>query len=150
MAEAAARKAGLWTKLAYGFGAVADGVKNNGFEYFLLLYYGQVLGVDFALVGAALLIAMIVDGVTDPGIGYWSDNLRTAFGRRHPFMYAAIIPVGIAYYFVWNPPAGLEGNELFPYLLAITIAVRVSFTFYDVPSSALVAELTDDYEERTS
>ena len=150
MAEASARKAGIWTKLAYGFGAVGDGVKNNGFEYFLLLYYGQVLGVDFALVGAALLIAMIVDGVTDPVVGYWSDNLRTRFGRRHPFMYAAIIPVGIAYYFVWNPPGGLDGNALFPYLLAITIAVRVSFTFYDVPSSALVAELTDDYDERTS
>ncbi|MEL7112265.1 MAG: MFS transporter [Pseudomonadota bacterium] len=150
MAEANARKPGIWTKLAYGFGAVGDGVKNNGFEYFLLLYYGQVLGVDFALVGAALLTAMIVDGFTDPIVGYWSDNLRTKFGRRHPFMYAAIIPVGIAYFFVWNPPTGLEGNALFPYLLAITIAVRVSFTFYDVPSSALVAELTDDYDERTS
>ncbi len=150
MAEAAAPKAGIWTKLAYGFGAVADGIKNNGFEYFLLLYYGQVLGVDFALVGAALLIAMVVDGVTDPIVGYWSDNLRTSMGRRHPFMYAAAIPVGIAYFFVWNPPSGLSGNELFPYLLAITIAVRVSFTFYEVPSSALVAELTDDYDERTS
>lgn len=150
MTAQTARKPGVWTKLAYGFGAVGDGVKNNGFEYFLLLYYGQVLGVDFALVGAALLIAMIVDGFTDPIVGYWSDNLRTRFGRRHPFMYAAIIPVGIAYYFVWNPPGGLEGNALFPYLLAITIAVRVSFTFYDVPSSALVAELTDDYDERTS
>ena len=150
MAEAAARKAGIWTKLAYGFGAVADGIKNNGFEYFLLLYYGQVLGVDFALVGGALLIAMVVDGVTDPIVGYWSDNLRTSMGRRHPFMYAAAIPVGIAYFFVWNPPSGLTGNELFPYLLAITIAVRVSFTFYEVPSSALVAELTDDYDDRTS
>lgn len=150
MSEAVARKPGIWTKLAYGFGAVADGVKTNGFEYFLLLYYGQVLGVDFALVGAALLIAMIVDGFTDPIVGYWSDNLRTKFGRRHPFMYAAIFPVGIAYFFVWNPPTGLEGNALFPYLLAITIAVRICFTFYDVPSSALVAELTDDYDERTS
>ena len=150
MTEHVARKPGILTKLAYGFGAVGDGVKNNGFEYFLLLYYGQVLGVDFALVGAALLIAMIVDGFTDPIVGYWSDNVRTRFGRRHPFMYAAIIPVGIAYYFVWNPPAGLSGNELFPYLLAVTIAVRVSFTFYDVPSSALVAELTDHYDERTS
>ena len=150
MAEASARKAGIWTKLAYGFGAVADGIKNNGFEYFLLLYYGQVLGVDFALVGGALLIAMVVDGVTDPIVGYWSDNLRTSMGRRHPFMYAAAIPVGIAYFFVWNPPSGLTGNELFPYLLAITIAVRVSFTFYEVPSSALVAELTDDYDDRTS
>ena len=150
MAEAVGRKPGVLTKLAYGIGAVGDGVKNNGFEYFLLLYYGQVLGVDFALVGAALLIAMVVDGFTDPVVGYWSDNLRTSFGRRHPFMCAAILPVGIAYYFVWNPPAGLEGNDLFPYLLAITVAVRVSFTFYDVPSSALVAELTDDYDERTS
>lgn len=150
MSEAQAKKAGIWTKLAYGSGAIADGVKNNGFEYFLLFYYSQVLGVDFALVGATLMIAMVVDGLTDPIVGYWSDNLRTKMGRRHPFMYAAVIPVGIAYIFAWNPPAGLTGNELFPYLLMITIAVRVAFTFYDVPSSALVAELTDDYDERTS
>jgi glycoside/pentoside/hexuronide:cation symporter, GPH family len=150
MTEAVTRKAGLWTKLAYGSGAIADGVKNNGFEYFLLFYYSQVLGVDFALVGATLMIAMVVDGLTDPVVGYWSDNLRTRFGRRHPFMYLSIVPVGIAYVFAWNPPAGLTGNELFPYLLMITILVRVAFTFYDIPSSALVAELTDDYDERTS
>ncbi len=150
MTEPSARKAGIWTKLAYGFGSVASGIKDNGFEYFLLLYYGQVLGVDFALVGGALLLAMIVDGVTDPIVGYWSDNLRTRMGRRHPFMYAAVIPVGLAYFIVWNPPGGLTGNELFPYLLFATILVRVSFTFYEVPASALVAELTDDYDERTS
>lgn len=144
------RKPGLLTKLAYGFGSVGDGIKNNGFEYFLLFFYGQVLGVDFALVGAALLLAMIVDGITDPVVGYWSDNLRTSMGRRHPFMYAAAIPVAIAYYFVWSPPDSLSGNALFPYLLLMTILVRVSFTFYEVPSSALVAELTDDYDERTS
>ena len=144
------RKPGLLTKLAYGFGSVADGIKNNGFEYFLLFFYGQVLGVDFALVGGALLLAMVVDGITDPIVGYWSDNLRTAIGRRHPFMYAAAMPVAICYYFVWNPPDGLSGNALFPYLLMMTILVRVSFTFYEVPSLALVAELTDDYDERTS
>ncbi|MEO0587462.1 MAG: MFS transporter [Planctomycetota bacterium] len=96
MTAQTARKPGVWTKLAYGFGAVGDGVKNNGFEYFLLLYYGQVLGVDFALVGAALLIAMIVDGFTDPIVGYWSDNLRTRFGRRHPFMYFGFDGTGSA------------------------------------------------------
>ncbi len=150
MTEPTARKAGIWTKLAYGFGSVSSGIKDNGFEYFLLLYYGQVLGVDFALVGGALLLAMVVDGITDPVVGYWSDNLRTKMGRRHPFMYAAAIPVGIAYFIVWNPPSGLSGNELFPYLLFATIAVRVCFTFYEVPASALVAELTDDYDERTT
>jgi GPH family glycoside/pentoside/hexuronide:cation symporter len=151
MAEAvAARKAGIWTKLAYGSGAAANGIKNNGFEYFLLFYYSQVLGVDATLVGLTLMIAMFVDGITDPIVGYWSDNLKTRLGRRHPFMYAAILPVAITYVFAWNPPESLTGNELFPYLLAITIAVRVAYTFYEVPSSALVAELTDDYDERTS
>ena len=150
MAEATARKPGIWTKLAYGSGAAANGIKNNGFEYFLLFYYSQVLGVDFALVGATLMIAMFVDGITDPIVGYWSDNLKTRFGRRHPFMYATAIPVGLIYVMAWNPPAGLTGNDLFPYLLMITIATRVAYTFYEVPSSALVAELTDDYDERTS
>lgn len=150
MADATARKAGIWTKLAYGLGAVANGIKNNGFEYFLLFYYSQVLGVDFALVGATLMIAMVVDGITDPVVGYWSDNLKTRFGRRHPFMYLAAIPVGLMYVLAWNPPASLTGNELFPYLLFVTIGVRVAYTFYEVPSSALVAELTDDYDERTS
>lgn len=150
MAEAAVRKAGIWTKLAYGSGAAANGIKNNGFEYFLLFYYSQVLGVDSALVGATLMIAMFVDGFTDPIVGYWSDNLKTRLGRRHPFMYTAIIPVAISYVLAWNPPEGLSGNALFPYLLMITIVVRVCYTFYEVPSSALVAELTDDYDERTS
>jgi Na+/melibiose symporter-like transporter len=150
MAEASARKPGFWTKLAYGSGAAANGIKNNGFEYFLLFYYSQVLGVDFALVGAALMIAMFVDGFTDPLVGYWSDNIKTRFGRRHPFMYIAALPVGLIYVMAWNPPAGLTGNALFPYLLFVTIATRVAYTFYEVPSSALVAELTDDYDERTS
>ncbi|MEQ3744652.1 MAG: MFS transporter [Henriciella sp.] len=150
MRQTTARKAGLLTKLAYGFGSVADGIKNNGLEYFLLLYYSQVLGVHAALVGGALLLAMVVDGLSDPIVGYWSDNLRTTWGRRHPFMYLAAIPVAAAYYFLWQPPEHLSGNELFPYLLLMTIAVRVSFTFYEVPSSALVAEFTDDYDERTS
>ncbi|MEL7043079.1 MAG: MFS transporter [Pseudomonadota bacterium] len=150
MAGASERKAGIWTKLAYGSGAAANGIKNNGFEYFLLFYYSQVLGVDSTLVGATLMIAMVVDGITDPVVGYWSDNLKTRFGRRHPFMYLAIVPVALVYVMAWNPPEGVTGNALFPYLLMITILVRVAYTFYEVPSSALVAELTDDYDERTS
>ena len=133
MSQTAGHKPGFLTKLAYGFGAISDGIKNNGFEYFLLFFYSQVLGVDYALVGLALLLAMIVDGVTDPVVGYWSDNLRSRIGRRHPFIYASAIPVALAYYFVWNPPAGMSGNELFPYLLMMTIAVRICFTLYEVP-----------------
>lgn len=143
-------KPSLRTRIAFGVGGAAEGVKNNGFDYVLLFFYSNILGVDAGLVAAALLIALIIDAVSDPVVGYWSDNLRTRFGRRHPFMYAALIPVAISYYLAWNPPAGLSGNDLFPWLVAMTVFVRISFTFYEVPSQALAAELTQDYDARTS
>lgn len=138
------------TKLAFGFGSVAYGVKNNGFDYFLLIFYSQVLGVDAGLVGVALLIALLVDAFTDPLIGYLSDNTRSRWGRRHPYMYAAAIPIALAYYLLWNPPEGVRGNELFTYMLPLAIFIRFLITLYEVPCSALGAELTDDYDQRTS
>ena len=98
----------LSTKLFYGLGSVAFGVKDNGFAFFLLLYYNQVLGLPEALVGLGILIALMVDAVVDPVIGYLSDHLRSRWGRRHPFMYAAAIPVGVSYYLLWSPPAQLS------------------------------------------
>ena len=140
----------LSTKFAYGFGAVAFGVKNNGFDYFLLLFYSQVMGVDAPLVGLALLIALIFDAFSDPIVGYLSDNTHSRWGRRHPWMYASALPVAVCYFLLWVPPAGLTGNALFPYILLLAILIRVFITLFEVPSSALSAELTEDYDERTS
>ena len=78
----AARKTSLWTRLAYGVGYGAIGVKDNGFSYFLLMFYSQVIGLDARLVGLALTAALVVDAFVDPMIGYWSDNLRSRWGRR--------------------------------------------------------------------
>ena len=150
MTTATAAKPSLFTRLSFGIGGAASGIKDNGFEYDLLFFYSNILGVDAGLVAVALLIALIIDAVSDPVVGYWSDNLRTKFGRRHPFMYAALIPVAISYFLTWNPPAGVSGNDLFLWLLATTIFVRLAFTFYEVPSTALAAELTQDYDARTS
>ncbi len=148
--SAALRKPGLLTRLAYGIGGAAGGIKNNGFDYVLLLFYSQVLGLSAVLVAAALWIALIFDAVSDPVIGYWSDNVRHRFGRRHPFMYTAMIPVAIGYFFVWNPPEGLAGMGLFGWLLTLTIFVRLMYTLFEVPSHALAAELSQDYDARTS
>ena len=137
-------------KLAYGFGSVAYGIKDNGFGYFFLIFYSQVMGVDATLVGLVLLLALIFDAFSDPLIGYFSDNLRGTWGRRHPLMYAAALPIAVSYYFVWNPPASLEGNALFPYMLLMAILVRTLITLYEIPSSALIAELSSDYNERTT
>ena len=140
----------LGNKLAYGFGSVAFGVKNNGFDYFLLFFYSQVMGVSASLVSAALAIALVFDAISDPLIGFFSDNTRTRWGRRHPYMYGAAVPVTLCYFLLWNPPGQLSGDELFPFLVAVSILVRTLITVYEIPSSALVAEMTDDYDERTS
>lgn len=140
----------LWTKLSFGFGSVAFGVKDNGFGFFLLLFYSQVIGVDARLVGLAITIALILDAISDPIVGYWSDNLRSKWGRRHPFMYASAIPVAATYYLIWNPPVGWSEQALFWYLLSLAVLIRTSITFYETPSSALTPELTGDYDQRTS
>ena len=150
VSRSAAQRPGLFTRLAYGVGGAAGGIKNNGFDYVLLLFYSQVLGLSAVLVAAAMWIALLFDAVSDPVVGYWSDNLRTKWGRRHPLMYVAMAPVAIAYFFVWNPPSDLTEMGLFSWLLTLTVSVRLMYTLFEVPSTALAAELSQDYDARTS
>lgn len=142
------RKVDLSTKLYYGFGAVANGAKSNGFNYLLLFYYSQVIGLRADLVSLGILIALVFDAISDPLVGYISDNTHSKLGRRHPYMYAAGVPVALAYYFLWSPPAWDE-TGLFLYFVCLAVLIRTLITFYEIPSTALVAELTDDYDQRT-
>jgi len=143
-------KLSLGIKNAYGFGSAAYGIKDHGFNYFLLLFYSQVMGMDARLVGVAITIALVLDAISDPLIGYWSDNFRSRLGRRHPFMYASAAPVAISYYFLWNPPQGISQTQLFWYLTILSICIRTFITLYETPSTALNPELTSDYNERSN
>jgi len=138
------------TKFFYGFGSISFGIKNNGFSYFVLFVYSTVLGLPAWMAGLALNLVLVVDAFTDPLVGYYSDRTRSKWGRRHPYMYAAALPVAITYYFLWTPPGGLTDWQLFSYLLVCAIIIRVFITFYEVPSISLGPELTDNYVDRTS
>ena len=138
----------LRLKLIQGFGAVAFGVKDNGFSFFLLIFYNQVLGMDAALVSLALLIALLVDAVVDPILGNLSDRTYTRWGRRLPWLYAAPIPLAFCWVMLWSPPAGEPPS--FAGLVGIAIAVRVLLSACEVPSISLVPEITADYDERTT
>jgi GPH family glycoside/pentoside/hexuronide:cation symporter len=142
-------KVGRGTRLAYGLGAAAYGIKNGGFDYFLLLFYSQVVGLDARLVGLAITIALLVDAISDPLVGYWSDNVRTRWGRRHPFIYAAALPVTATYFLLWDPPRGWSQQGLFLYLTVLAVLIRVCITLYETPSTALAPELAQDYDERS-
>lgn len=138
----------LKLKMIHGFGAVAFGVKDIGFSFFLLIYYNQVLGMEAALVSAALLIALLVDAVVDPIIGNLSDRTYTRWGRRLPWLYAAPIPLALVWIMLWSPPSGAAPS--FFGLLALAIAVRMLLSACEVPSVSLVPEITQDYNERTT
>ncbi len=144
-------RASLSTKLYYGLGATPFGIKDTGFNYFILIYYNQVLGLDPFFAGAALALAIVIDAVSDVAVGVLSDGWRSRWGRRHPFMYAAAVPVALSFYFLWNPPAAaLQGQAvLFTYLLVMAVLVRSCLTFFEVPNAAMGPELTQDYNDRT-
>ena len=140
---------GVGTKAAYGLGQAAEGIKDSAFGVFLIFYYVQVLDVPGTLAGAAVGIALIFDAVTDPLAGSLSDNWRSRWGRRHPFLYAAAVPLGVCFYLLFNPPEMSEFG-LFLWLTAFAILTRGAMTLYHVPHLSLGAELSDDFEERTT
>lgn len=138
------------TKLSYGLGEAAEGVKSAALETFLLFYYVQVVGLPGSLAGLAVMIALLFDGVVDPLIGNISDNVRTRFGRRHPFLYAAPAPLAVCLAMLFDPPASLGQAGLFAWMLGFTLLSRLMQSLYFVPHMALGAELSTDFRERVS
>jgi len=133
----------------YGIGQAAEGIKNYSFAVFLLFYFNQVLGLSGTMCGAALAIALAFDAVTDPLAGTLSDRLESRWGRRHPFMYAAALPLGFFFTLLFTPPASLGEWGLFCWLTGFAVLTRFAMTLYHVPHMALGAELTDDYDARS-
>jgi len=137
------------SRWAYGSGGAGYGVLYNA-HYFVLIYYSQVLGLDPGLAGLAVGVGLVFDAITDPLIGYLSDSTRSRWGRRHPWLYASVLPLGASFYFLWHPPGFVEGDTLlFTWLVVCNVSMRTALTMFLVPAYAIVAEVTSDYDERT-
>lgn len=135
-------------KLAYGTGEMAKGVEDAATNLFVLFFFSQVLGLPGWVVGAVMGVALVIDAVTDPMMGSWSDGFHHRWGRRHPFLLASALPVGLSFALVFSPPAlGPVGLAL--WAGACLIAHRLALTVFFVPHMALGAELSSDYDERT-
>ena len=140
---------GFGLKFNYGVGQAAEGLKNGAMGSFLLFYYSQVLGMSPGLAAIGIGTAVIVDAFTDPLAGSMSDNWRSALGRRHPFMYASAIPLAVTFYLLFNPLVDGE-IALFIWMVVFTNLARTAMTLYHIPHLALGAELSEDYDERSS
>ena len=130
-------------------GIVPGALKEFAFQTFLLLYYNQVLGLPARYASFALFIGLLIDAVSGPIVGSFSDNFRHRLGRRHPFMYASAVPFAVSIYLLFSPPE-LVQDHLFIWLMFFAVATRLSITFFAVPWNAMFAELSDDYAERST
>ncbi|WP_439580126.1 MFS transporter [Elioraea sp.] len=112
---------------------------------YLPAFWGEVMGLGLTTVGTVLLATRLLDGVTDPLIGWLSDRTRTGFGRRRPWIAAAVPIAAPAVWLLFVPPSGAGALHLF---VAASL-VYLGWTMVNVPYSAWGAELSRDYNERT-
>ncbi len=142
----------LRTKTWFGVGTVGESATNWLFNALTFLYYQQILGLSGSLAGTAVAIAIFFDAISDPLIGSISDRFRSRWGRRHPFMIAAPIPLVLSIFLIFNPPASVVTSQmmLFVWFTVFTICMRTFVTFFAIPHLAMGAELSTDYIERTN
>lgn len=134
-------------KVLYGAGELPVGGRLAALGMVLFPFYTDVALLPPALVGAALALGRVWDGLNDPLTGWLSDRTRTRFGRRRPYLGAMIVPLAVCFAALWTPPAG-STNEVFFYLVGALFLFDVFFGFYATPYLALGAELSADYAER--
>jgi len=144
------KKINTRTKVIHGFGSFSSGIKESAFGVFLIFFYTQVIGLSGSLAGTVMLCALLVDAISDPLVGHWSDRFHSRWGRRHPFMYISTIPVALSFYCLFNPPLDASTTLTFLWMLVFAVLVRLSITFYVIPSSSMIAEMSSDYHERTA
>lgn len=140
----------LAQKLGMGLGSFHD--MWGHWLYVGLAYqvFNIYLGVSPAWIGRALLIKLVFEAVWDTVFGWWSDNTRTRFGRRRPFIAAGSVLAGLALPLLFAARPGWSELQYFAFMVAtLAIFVPVMSCFY-MPFLSLGAELTPDYHERTA
>lgn len=140
---------GIGFKLVYGSGQMVDAAMQAALNTFLLFYLTTVCGMSPDLAGIILFLSLAVDAVADPLIGALSDHHRSRWGRRLPFMAGALIPLAVSTIALFSLPASLGGVALFAYVLGLNIILRISLSVFVLPYSALAAEVSNDYRERS-
>ncbi|WP_247215275.1 MFS transporter [Synechococcus sp. C9] len=145
----------FWEKLSYGAGDLGPAIAANLMVVFQLIFFTNVAGLNPGLAGTVLLVGKVWDAINDPLIGVLSDRTRNSWGRRLPWMFWGAIPFGVSFFFLWwvpqfTPDPAQNQWLLFWYYVLVAIAVNTFYTVVNLPYTALTAELTQDYDERTS
>ncbi len=139
----------LKEKLAYGIAGPVDilsvwvlvAVAHNVFNMELLLTPIQV--------GIILISLRFWDGIADPVMGWISDNTRSRWGRRRPYIIIGAILSALTYPLMWWFPASFDTNQIMLWVIGFGILFYTCFTIWCIPFQSLLMEISPDYDERT-
>jgi GPH family glycoside/pentoside/hexuronide:cation symporter len=114
-----------------------------------MLYYTLVLGLGAGYVGIALSVTTLWDAITDPIMGYLTDNTRSRFGRRFPYILLGGLVLAISFYMLWVLPGKfVSASSIFWCVLLTNLVVRTCVTIFVVPYTALGFEICPEYVDR--
>lgn len=137
------------TRAAYGSSAFAENLAINSVNQLANPVFNLTLGVSPTLVGAAIALPRFWDAVMDPWIGNLSDNARTRWGRRRPFILIGALLTALCTAGIWFFPEGRSPAFYFGWLAIGSFLLSTAYSIFVVPYGALGLELTRDYHERT-
>lgn len=139
-----------YTLWGYGIGNFGYGVISQAVSTFLMFYATAVLGMNGAWVGMLVSIGVIWDAVSDPIMGYLSDQTRSRrFGRRHLYLWIGGIGIALSNALLWYIQPEMSLTVKLVSMATWILVLKTFLTVYITPYTALSAELTDGYEERT-
>jgi GPH family glycoside/pentoside/hexuronide:cation symporter len=135
-------------KIAWGAGGFSEQLAVNGLNNIFVPIYNIGFGLSSVLIGWAVSIPRFFDMISDPVMGSISDNTRSRFGRRRPFIFVGGILMAIAFAMSYMASPYWSDWTLFFYAVTVCVIFYLVYTVFSVPFYALGLELADDYDER--
>jgi sugar (glycoside-pentoside-hexuronide) transporter len=139
-------------KTGYGLGDLSANIILAAISFYLLYFMISVASVDPKLAGLVFIVGKFWDAITDYLMGVISDKTNTRFGKRRVYMLFGAIPYGLIFILLWITPFSIETSQFvkFLYYTSAYMLFNTAWTVVYVPYNALTANMTRDYDERTS
>ena len=136
-------------KLGFGIGDLGGNLFFTFIGFYLLYFLTDVLGLSAALAGTTLMIGKVWDAVTDPVTGFASDRTISPWGRRRPYIFTGAVISLFAMYLLFSIKDSHSQTGLFILATLYFCLLNTAYTLVNIPYTALLPELTKDYDERT-
>ena len=138
----------LGQKAAYASGMFVNNLQAAALPAMMVIL-NLGLGMDPRLVGIIGFLPRIFDAISDPMMGYISDNTRSRWGRRRPYIFVGAVVAGLVFAAMWQLPEGHSESFYFWFFLMASISYFLTYTIYATPFVAFGYEMTPNYHERT-